>query len=50
MAYEDEINSKNYNDFTFEKLYDTFHKLIGDFKRLSFKNKELRKLNHSLLE
>ena len=43
MAHEDEVNTNNSNDFTFEELHDAFYELLNDFKRLS-----LRKLNHLL--
>lgn len=50
MACENETNSKNCNDFIFEKLHNAFYSLLNDLKKLNLKNKKLRKLNHSLLE
>ena len=50
MAYKDEVNTKNYNNFIFNELHNIFYKLLDDFKKLSLKNKELQKLNHSLIE
>ena len=35
-------------DFTFEELHDALYELLNDFKSLSLKNKEVKKLNHFL--
>ena len=49
MALEDEVSDDDQIfKFTFEELYDAFNDLLGDYKKLSHKNKEPKKDNQSL--
>lgn len=43
MAHENEVCSKNTQDFLFEELQETFYKLIDDLKLQRTKNKEHKK-------
>ena len=46
MALDDQVNNDDsISEFTFEELYDAFNDLLYYFKKLSHKNKELKKEN-----
>lgn len=50
MTRGDEVYFGYFPKFNFEELNDTFYELIDEVKKLSFKNKELKKLNQTLID
>lgn len=44
MAYEEEVTSEYTLDFTFDELQDAFSKLLIEFKKFGWKNKDLKKV------
>ena len=46
MAYKEEVTSKTKIDFVFDELQDIFYDLLDEFKKIKFKNKELKRYNH----
>ena len=50
MALEDEINSENSSNFTFEELFDAFNEFMDEFNKLRLKNKELKMSNIFLMK
>ena len=48
MAHQEVVNVGNSLYFTFDELQDAFSKLIVEYRKISVKNKELKKLNFEL--
>ena len=48
MAHHEEINTENSLDFTFDELQEAFFELMAEYKKVTLKNKDLRKLNLEL--
>ena len=45
MTQNNKVNIENSSKFIFDKLIETFHELIYDFKMMRLKNKVLKKSN-----
>ena len=50
MTQNDEVNIENFFKFIFDELFDTFNKLMDEFNKLRLKNKELKKINLSVIK
>ena len=50
MAQKDEIYREHSSKFIFNELYEVFNELMDEYKKIRLQNKELKKINLSLVE